>query len=178
MLLGLRVRPSMTSFRKAGSTGKVRCRAHRWTEQASEILGKPYASELPALVRIKEVAVGRSSVTARRRTASTSKDVLAGHEFAVVFANCARYQSGNSGRRGKADPVHSQIVTEHLLKSCLAVSRHSCHWTGKVKKIASLMVEILRCAFPFGLCREPSAHPSRICICLVEANVLNGGIGI
>ena len=43
------------------------------------------AGELPALFRLKEIAVGASDMGARRGAGAAAKNVLVTHEFAVVF---------------------------------------------------------------------------------------------
>ena len=53
------------------------------------VLRKAQAGELPALMRVEEIAVGGADVPAGRRAAAAAQDLLAHHELAVVLADGA-----------------------------------------------------------------------------------------
>src|SRR5215471_3221075 len=58
-------------------------------KKSGGVVGKPQPRELPALVRIEEVAVGRAAVSGGRRKRRPAQDQLVDHELAVVFAERA-----------------------------------------------------------------------------------------
>src|SRR5207237_5083597 len=73
------------------------------------------AGELPALFRLKEIAIRAANMSTRRRAGTAAQDVLVAHEFAVIFAERARCGVIAGIRRvGAARPF--PYVAEHLVK--------------------------------------------------------------
>src|SRR5882762_8502462 len=79
----------------------------------SNIPGKAQASELPALMRIEEIAIRCSHVPARRRAASASQHMLPRHELAVILTHGALGRpKSRIGKIGAGGPFPN--VAEHL----------------------------------------------------------------
>src|ERR1019366_7366883 len=50
-------------------------------------MGKPYASKLPAKVRMEEITVGTPAMRCRSRHTGPPQNHLAYHELSVIFSN-------------------------------------------------------------------------------------------
>ena len=76
---------------------------------------EPDSRKLPALFRLKEIAISAANVTARGGAGTTAQNVLVAHELAVVLAERARRGTiAGVGRVGAACPFPN--VAEHLVK--------------------------------------------------------------
>src|SRR4051812_9327937 len=53
------------------------------------VISQPYAGELPARLRGKEVAIGSANMRTRGGAGAAAQHHLSAHEFAVVFTQCA-----------------------------------------------------------------------------------------
>src|SRR5437660_9196774 len=61
----------------------------RTADLLTAVICKPYAGELPARLRRKEVAIGCANMRAGRHAGAATQHHLSAHEFAVVFAERA-----------------------------------------------------------------------------------------
>src|SRR3546814_19635203 len=86
-------------------------------------LFRSQAGELPALMRIEEVAVAGPRMAPGRGARPTLQHELAAHELAIIFADRAFYRSeAGIGQIGGAGPFPD--IAEHVAQA--ALGRASC----------------------------------------------------
>src|SRR5579862_9450472 len=82
----------------------------------SNVLRQTQAGELPALMGVEKVAIGRAHRPARGGATAAAQDELAGHELAIIFADRALGGTkAGIGAIGAAGPFPD--ITEHLGKT-------------------------------------------------------------
>src|SRR5438105_6870225 len=82
-------RKGRRSYPRENRRQPARVRARQF-EDSLWIAGESDSGELPAFLRLKEIAVGAPDVRARRGAGAAAQNVLVAHEFAIVFAERAR----------------------------------------------------------------------------------------
>src|ERR1700676_4125317 len=158
---------------------RVCSEAERSTSNAREYVAmlpplgrQTYSGKLPPCCRLKEIAIGRAHMTARRDAGPSAQNHLAGHELADVFAKRTRERlvSWIAGvGTGRPFPT----VTEELFNSDTVRSR----WMqrARVEKISAHQC-LARDRFPFRFRWEPTTSPACKCISLEETYVAYGRV--
>src|SRR4051794_8933900 len=72
----------------------------------SAVVGEPKSGELPAMLRVKEIAVSDAAVAVGRRHRGAAQHQLVDHEFTVVFAERTFHRAvAGVGRVGAPGPL-------------------------------------------------------------------------